>query len=192
MRIDEQQLYGRLLVLSSLHSLHRNRYYRIQRQPDRDQSSSDAKVNLVESRPQDVKDDDKLRVFLDCLAETCASRRNGGTVTAVTVHRLSNSDHPRFVFVSNNRSKNAAKAHVQDILEEFGCFQDYPGCPQDRRALLIHYNGVLRKILKFNRERFKTYVKIAFSCLETLYTRPNLNKSCKHFLPPITWERSQI
>lgn len=180
--IDETAFYGRLLVLSGLHSLDRNRIHRIERWTDRTESFRKASTDSIGAVSQDSEDDRQFRVFLDCLAELCASARNGRTVTAVTVHLPETSRPPQYLFVSNSRSnneKNAAKSHVEDILEAFEPGHDYSDHPRHREVVPGVRHEVLEKALEFNKQRFKEYVKIIYSSLHKLSNRNNLNKSCE-------------
>lgn len=179
--IDENAFYGQLLILSNLHSLDKNRYHQIKRFTTPTQPFLKASSDSTVAGPQDSEDNEKFRVFLDCVAELCASARNGRTVTAVTVHLPKANRPPQYVFVSNDRSKNdtsAAKTYVEDILKAFEEGQEYPDVPQNREVVPGVRHAVLKKALKFNQERFKEYVKIVYSCLRKLFDRNNLNKRC--------------
>lgn len=174
---NETLFYKRLVMLSSLHSLDRKQTYKIERLTDPSQSLFNRASDLTDIRFRRLRDDHEFRVFLDYLAEVCASTRSGRTVTAVTVHLPKNSNRPEYLLVSNNRfsdEMNPSRRHVKYILQTFGGFQHYPVSRRIRRV-------VLRKLLKFNQERFKEYVKIIFNCLDKLSTRSNLNKDCKQY-----------
>ncbi|KAI7774819.1 hypothetical protein LA080_007751 [Diaporthe eres] len=180
--IDEIAFYGRLLVLSGLHSLDRNRFHRIERWTDRSESFCKASTDSIGAVSQDSEDDHKFRVFLDCLAELCASARNGGTVTAVTVHLPETSRPPQYLFVSNSRSNsetNAAKGHVEGILVAFEPGHNYPDLPRHWEVVPGVRHEVLKAALEFDQERFKEYVKIIYSCRRKLSNRNDLNKSCE-------------
>lgn len=179
--IDEIAFYGRLLVLSGLHSLDRNRNHQIERWTRPTQLFLKTSSDSTGAETQDLEDDDKLRIFLDCLAEICASARNGRTVTAVTVHLPKTSGPPQYVFVSNDRSKNetdAAKTYVEGILRAFETGQDH-GYRQNREVVPGVRHALLKKALEFNQARFKEYVKIIYNCLRKLSERNNLNRSCE-------------
>lgn len=180
---DESAFYGRLLVLSSLNSLDRNRYHRIERLRGPAQPFLKASSDSTEIGPQAAADEEKLRVFLDCLAELCASARDGRTVTAVTVHLPKTNRPPQYVFVSNGRSKNetgAAKTYIEGMLKDFeNVVHDYPGFSQTREVVPAVSRAVLGKALEFNQHRFKKYVRIIYDCLRKLSKRNNLNKNCE-------------
>lgn len=95
--INETLFYKRLVTLSSLHSLDRKRIYNIERLTDPSQPFFNPASDLTDIRFRRLRDDHKFRVFLDYLAEVCASTRSGRTVTAVTVHLPKDSNRPEYL-----------------------------------------------------------------------------------------------
>lgn len=192
--INETLFYKRLVTLSSLHSLDRKRIYNIEQLTDPSQSFFNPASDLTDIRFRRLRDDHEFRLFLDYLAEVCASTRSGRTVTAVTIHLPKDSNRPEYLLVSNNRFKNEmhrSRRHVEGILKTFGGSQHYLGFHNKKYVPSGTRDEVLRSFLQFNQERFKEYVKIIFNCLNKLSTRSNLNRDCKH-LSALQWGRGQI
>lgn len=181
--MNENLFYERLVVLSTLHSLDRERYHRIERSRDPNTllGSPASASTQIESR--DLKNEHKLRVFLDCLAEVCASTRSGRTVTAVTHHLPKKGNRPEYLFVSNNRffpkELNQCRKYIERTLKAFEGSRDIHGSPRHREISPADRDA-LRNAVEFNQERFKQYVRIIFNSLNKLYKREELDESCKH------------
>lgn len=171
-RENESAFYKRLVLLSSLHSIEKQRYYRIDRLRGPSQPSSKQRRNWTRNEKRDLRDDRELRAFLDRLAEICASKRDGSTVTAVTIHRPGPDQPPHYIFASNSRSDdpNAIKTHNQDVLGAFCSDGDGTSTyiPRQRRDVLMTYHEILGRILLFNRERLRVYLKSLWKCLQKL------------------------
>ena len=184
-KFDQDDFYCRLLLLSSLQTLDKDKFHNIKRMtgPSRQFMYPASVPHNIEL--QEAEDYGKLRNFLDCLAEICASKRAGSTVTAVTVHLVGNPPRPQYIFVSNNRSAqeaNDAKTHVEYILRTFGGPQICSGSPQTQDIAPDVRGAVLRKVLEFCQNRFRNYIKTTIRCFKTLDRRKDLNKRCKCFL----------
>lgn len=181
--IDENVFYERLVVLSTLHSLDRERYHRIERFRDPNPLLGSLASASTQTESRDLKNEHKLRVFLDYLAEVCASTRSGRTVTAVTIHLPKKSNRPEYLFVSNNRFRrkisDQCSEHIEGTLKAFEGFRDDHGSPRHREISPADRDA-LSNAVKFNQERFKAYVRIILNSLNTLFQRWDLDQSCKH------------
>lgn len=191
--IDEDDFYKHLIVLSSVHSLDKDKRHRIERSRGPSQPPSSQVDNPIDSTAQ-VDDDDEsalidekdieLRTILDHLAEICASKHNGSTVTAVTVHLPSLGSCPEYLFVSNSRptsEKNSAKSHIESILKALCGVHITPTCTlQQQKDALEVYRWVLKRILWFNRERLVSYLSIIVDRLQDLIALKYLDQTGKH------------
>lgn len=181
--IDELAFYKQLAVLQCLHFLEADQYYRINRERGLSQPPRVLPEDPTDSTSQQEDPDIKLRKFLDCLAEVCASTRNGDTVTAVTVHLPSPGLPPEYVFVSNHLSQKAvsnAKDYIEGILNAFGQLQEYPSLSQSQEVAQTHIGKeVLRQAVCFDRKRLHYYLRKIKKNLEVLSKRSELDTFCK-------------
>lgn len=197
---DEDDFYNHLIVLSSVHSLDKDKRHRIERsrgpsQPPSSQVDHSIDTTQVDDDDENALVDEKdieLRTFLDRLAEICASKHNGGTVTAVTVHLPSLSSCPEYLFVSNSRptsKKGGAKHHIKSILKALCGVHITPTCTlQQQKDALEVYRRVLKRILWFNRDRLVSYLSTIEKCLQDLIALKYLDQTGKHlslFLHPM-------
>lgn len=169
--VRENAFYKRLALLSSLHDILREQHYKIERSREEGQPPLRDRRFSTEHEFQDLADERHLRKFLDRLAEICASEHDGSTVTAITIYRPGPKESPRYKVASNGRSDDAraVKSHVKYVLSAFQNQNEASNISQ-RKAVLEDYRTVSEKILLFNRQRLKVYLKTISTCLEQLET----------------------
>lgn len=171
--VDEGSFYKRLALLSIIHSIEKDRYYRIDRLRGPSQPSLKETRDWTGDKLKILKEDEDLRHFLDCLAEICANKHNGSTVTAVTIHRPGPDECPQYIFASNGRSDddNEMESYINYVLTSFGNLNKDKCLPRLLGGVLETHRDVSGQILLFNRSRLKVYLNKILRCLNNLKSR---------------------
>lgn len=142
-----------LLVLVTLQNCERNDYGQIPKP-----MPYFAEEPCISSSPQN-----KLRIFLDYLAEVCHSRKCGRVVTAIAVR--DRGDKPAYVVASPGRvgrvkeypkDRDLKRSHLEEFLI------DLLAMFSDPKSLLTELEDIKSKalshVVEFNRRRLRSYV----------------------------------
>lgn len=176
--------YRRLLVLASLHSAERSQLHRIERLRVQNLPLSSSQGCLTQIERRELNNDLKLRLFLDSLAEICASTRNGSTVTAVTVHLPEGTRCPEYLFLSNQRDEKEAedaKIYIESVLKTFVELESLP------TPLKQQQHNVLRMALHFNRLKIQLCLDIICKGLRRLHKKHILDRICQFLFSFGVW-----